>query len=118
MSPTLLVWGKGGWIADQLHDLALDQGMTVHSTNVRMENREEVCELLDAIKPTHVINCAGKTGRPNIDWCEDHKEDTILSNVIGTLSLLDACWRRGIHITMMATGCKYTSSEDVPHHDS
>jgi hypothetical protein len=25
------------------------------------------------VKPTHVINAAGLTGRPNVDWCEDHK---------------------------------------------
>lgn len=24
-------------------------------------------------KPTHVMNCAGLTGRPNVDWCETHK---------------------------------------------
>lgn len=28
---------------------------------------------LDAAKPTHVINAAGVTGRPNVDWCESHK---------------------------------------------
>jgi hypothetical protein len=25
------------------------------------------------VKPTHVLNAAGVTGRPNVDWCEDHK---------------------------------------------
>ena len=25
------------------------------------------------MKPTHVLNAAGLTGRPNVDWCEDHK---------------------------------------------
>lgn len=25
------------------------------------------------VKPTHVLNAAGLTGRPNVDWCEDHK---------------------------------------------
>lgn len=24
-------------------------------------------------KPTHVLNAAGLTGRPNVDWCESHK---------------------------------------------
>lgn len=27
------------------------------------------------VKPTHVLNAAGLTGRPNVDWCEDHKVD-------------------------------------------
>lgn len=25
------------------------------------------------VKPTHVFNAAGVTGRPNVDWCETHK---------------------------------------------
>jgi hypothetical protein len=34
-------------------------------------------------KPTHVLNSAGVTGRPNVDWCEDNKKETIRANVIG-----------------------------------
>ena len=26
--------------------------------------------------PDVVINCAGMTGKPNVDWCEDHKLET------------------------------------------
>lgn len=25
------------------------------------------------VKPTHVLNAAGLTGRPNVDWCETHR---------------------------------------------
>lgn len=32
------------------------------------------------VKPTHVFNCAGVTGRPNVDWCEDHKVRGALAN--------------------------------------
>jgi hypothetical protein len=28
---------------------------------------------LPQVKPTHVLNAAGLTGRPNVDWCETHK---------------------------------------------
>lgn len=79
-----------------------------------MENREEVVRILDEIKPTHVLNCAGCTGRPNVDWCEDNKEATIRSNVIGTLNLADACFLKGIHITVFATGCIYAYDDEHP----
>lgn len=101
-----LIWGEGGWIATHLQDLLTYQGRDVHSTHVRMENQASVHEVLDDIKPTHVINCAGKTGRPNVDWCEDHKQETIDANVVGTIILAKACMDRGIHITVMATGCE------------
>lgn len=66
---------------------------------------------LDELKPTHVLNAAGCTGRPNVDWCEDNKETTIRSNVIGSLNLTDCCFLRGIHCTVFATGCIYEYDE-------
>lgn len=62
-------------------------------------------EELERIKPTHVIVAAGLTGRPNVDWCETHQEETIRTNVIGTLNIADLCSQRGIHCTIFATGC-------------
>jgi len=71
-------------------------------------------KVLDEVKPTHVLNAAGCTGRPNVDWCEDHKEETIRSNVIGTLNLTDCCHLKGIHITVFATGCIYQYDDKHP----
>lgn len=79
-----------------------------------MQDREAVIAELERVKPTHVLNAAGSTGRPNVDWCEDHKEETIRNNVIGTLNLTDACFLKGIHITVFATGCIYTYDEKHP----
>jgi len=109
-----LIWGGEGWVAGHLKSLLQSQGKTVYSTTVRMQNREAVIEELRRVKPTHVLNCAGCTGRPNVDWCEDHKEETIRSNVIGTLNLADCCDMEGIHNTVFATGCIYTYDEKHP----
>jgi len=42
----------------------------------------DVIELIKEYNPKVIINCIGKTGRPNIDWCESHKEETFYSNVM------------------------------------
>jgi 3,5-epimerase/4-reductase len=89
-------------------------GKEVHTTTVRMQNREAVIAELEKVKPTHVLNCAGSTGRPNVDWCEDNKEDTVRNNVIGTLNLTDACFLKNIHITVFATGCIYAYDDAHP----
>lgn len=102
---SFLIWGGNGWIAGHLYSLLQSQGRTVATTTARMEDREGVMQELDRVKPTHVLNCAGVTGRPNVDWCEDNKQATIRSNVIGTLNLADCCFVLGIHITVFATGC-------------
>ncbi|KEZ41460.1 hypothetical protein SAPIO_CDS7601 [Scedosporium apiospermum] len=109
-----LIWGGEGWVAGHLKALLESQGKEVHTTTIRMENREAVLAELDRVKPTHVLNAAGCTGRPNVDWCEDNKETTIRSNVIGTLNLTDACFLKGIHVTVFATGCIYQYDEEHP----
>ncbi len=81
------------------------QGKTFHISDARTENRESLAAELDKFKPTHVINAAGVTGRPNVDWCEDHKQETIRANVIGVLNVADLCAQRNIHHLLYATGC-------------
>jgi 3,5-epimerase/4-reductase len=57
---------------------------------------------------------AGITGRPNIDWCEDHKPDTLRTNVIGTLNVADLCYLKNIHCTIYATGCIFKYDDAHP----
>lgn len=71
----------------------------------RTQNRESLAAELDKYKPTHVLNAAGVTGRPNVDWCEDHRPETIRANVVGVLNVADLCAERGIHHLLYATGC-------------
>lgn len=105
MDERFLLIGSEGWICGHLEGLLNSQGKTVHATNYRMEDRDRMNDIFDEFQPTRVINCAGKTGRPNVDWCEDHRPETVRSNVIGTLMLADLCNERGVHLTNMATGC-------------
>jgi dTDP-4-dehydrorhamnose reductase len=48
-----------------------------------------------------------------VDWCEDHKAETVSANVIGVLNLSDLCEERGIHCTVFATGCIFEYDEEV-----
>lgn len=112
--PRFLIWGRDGWIAGKLVAILQGQGKDVQATAVRMENREAVAQELARVKPTHVLNAAGCTGRPNVDWCEDNKEQTMRSNVIGTLNVTDCCSEAGVHCTVFATGCIYHYDDAHP----
>lgn len=112
--PRFLIWGGSGWLAGLLEDLLKKQGKEVFTTTVRMEDPIETGKELQRVRPTHVLNCAGCTGRPNVDWCEGHKADTVRSNVIGVLSLADQCFRSNIHCTVFATGCIYQYDDTHP----
>lgn len=79
--------------------------------------------VLHAEKPDVVINCAGKTGVPNVDWCEDHKMETLRSNVTGPLVLLEESAAVGAYFVHLSSGCIYTgdnggrgySEDDLPN---
>lgn len=105
---SFLVFGaQTGWIGGMIVDLLTKANKTVHVAKSRIEDRQNVEKEIDTIKPKYIMNCAGVTGRPNVDWCEDHKVETLRSNVIGTLNLADVASIRNIHVTNFATGCIY-----------
>ncbi|OMO86136.1 NAD-dependent epimerase/dehydratase [Corchorus capsularis] len=57
---------------------------------------------------------AGVTGRPNVDWCESHKVETIRTNVIGTLNLADVCREHSLLMMNFATGCIFEYDDKHP----
>ena len=58
----------------------------------------QINNLLDKYKPDAIVNCIGKTGRPNIDWCEGHKEETAMANTALPIMLAEACDKKSIHL--------------------
>ena len=78
-------------------------------------------DILDRWSPDIVINCAGKTGRPNVDWCEDNKVETMHSNVTGALMLAEECLARKVYFVNIGSGCIYDgylkdyTEEDKPN---
>jgi dTDP-4-dehydrorhamnose reductase len=107
----LLFGGQTGWIGGRIAEMLKEQGKTFYMAESRTQNRESVIAEIEKYKPTHVLNAAGVTGRPNVDWCEDHKAETIRTNVIGTLNIADICAERGIHHLLYATGCIFEYDE-------
>jgi dTDP-4-dehydrorhamnose reductase len=66
-------------------------------------------------KPRVVINAAGKTGQPNVDWCETHQAETYASNVFGPLRLADATAAAGAYLVHIGSGCVFYGP--CPHHE-
>jgi 3,5-epimerase/4-reductase len=109
-----LVFGASGWIGQMVLELLHKDGEEIYIAKARLENREAIQRELATYKPKYVINAAGVTGRPNVDWCEDHKPETIRANVIGLLNLVDVCYLEGVHVTNFGSGCIYQYDETHP----
>ncbi|CAD6203120.1 unnamed protein product [Miscanthus lutarioriparius] len=100
-----LIYGRTGWIGGLLGKICDKQGIPYEYGKGRLEERSQLLEDIRNVKPTHVFNAAGVTGRPNVDWCETHKQHTIRTNVVGTLNLADVCHEQGLLMINYATGC-------------
>jgi len=112
---TVLVFGgKTGWVGQKLVRLLNDLGHQPVCAQSRLENRQDIIDEINAIHPDYIINAAGITGRPNIDWCESHKQETVRANVIGALNLADIAYLYGIHLTNVSTGCIYEYDQNHP----
>ncbi|MBA0851527.1 hypothetical protein Goshw_021538 [Gossypium schwendimanii] len=106
-----LIYGRTGWIGGLLGKLCESQGIDYEYGSGRLENRISLESDIANVKPTHVFNAAGVTGRPNVDWCESHKVETIRTNVVGTLTLADVCRDKGLILINYATGCIFEYDE-------
>jgi 3,5-epimerase/4-reductase len=87
---------------------------TTLAGGVDISDREAVLAALRTHKPAAVINAAGKTGRPNVDWCEAHRDETMRSNTVGPLVLAEACAGLGIHLVHLASGCIFYGPSPSP----
>jgi dTDP-4-dehydrorhamnose reductase len=109
MADKILIFGSEGYVGSGF--MKLYPG-SVGPKKMNIANKPVVSDILAFNKPDVVINCAGKTGRPNIDWCEDHKLETFESNVTGAMVLLQECLKRDIYFVHVGSGCIYEGPED------
>ncbi len=112
---TFLVFGgKTGWFGQKMVIVLKNLGHNAVSAESRLENREQIIKEIETVKPDFIINAAGITGRPNVDWCEGHKQETVRTNVLGVLNLADIAYSKGLHVTNLSTGCLYNYNEKHP----
>jgi 3,5-epimerase/4-reductase len=109
-SPRVLLLGSKGYLGQQFATL-YPGALT---PRIDIADAIMVRSALAELRPDVVINCAGRCGTPNVDWCEDHKLETIHSNVTGVLVLLEECTRAGAFLLHMSSGCIYTGDNGGP----
>jgi len=98
-----LIFGFEGWLANKFKDYLGNALVSdVDITNLRALRKE-----LEDKEPEVVINAAGITGRPNIDWCEEHKLETVAGNVTGPLNILRSCGEKNIYWVHFGSGCVF-----------
>jgi 3,5-epimerase/4-reductase len=88
-----------GFVADHLPYENINQRVALNIAEIRF--------ILTYYKPDVLINCIGKTGRPNVDWCETNKEETANANTLLPIMLAEECAKKSIHLIQISSGCIY-----------
>lgn len=89
----------GGFVSEHLSYDKVTERITTDA--------DSIDKILKVHKPDVLVNCIGRTGRPNIDWCESHKEETSYTNTVIPIRLAEACMRFGTHLIQIGSGCIY-----------
>jgi len=107
----ILIIGNG-YIGHRCKDAWGDEAVLADK---HVNSKEDILSLLDEHKPDAVLNAAGVTGKPNVDWCDAHQMQTILGNTKLPIVLAEACQEHGVYLLHMGSGCIYYG--ESPHED-
>lgn len=106
---TVLVFGRG-FLGQKLSRTL--EGAVLEGADIT--DRAQVLGAIERHRPTAVINAAGKTGRPNVDWCESHPVETFNANVIGALTVARACRESQTYLVHLGSGCIFYGPSPSP----
>jgi 3,5-epimerase/4-reductase len=97
-----LIFGNG-YLGNRFHEY-LPKSIIV---NQKINTLEDIRSQVDTFRPKVIIDCVGKTGKPNLDWCESNKEKTFFSNVTIPTLIAEVCKERDIYMIHIGSGSIY-----------
>lgn len=101
-----LIFGNG-WLGNKFNNY-LDDAILVKE---RINSIKDIERQIIKNDPKIVINGIGKTGIPNVDWCESDKEQTFFSNVTIPVYMAEACVDTDIYMVHIGSGCIYETNK-------
>jgi len=110
----ILIFGKG-YIGQRCADAWQEKGHETIVSPVRVTVVHDALNEIKQHKPDVVFNAAGVTGKPNVDWCEDHQIETIEGNTNLPIYLAAACQQTGVYLLHIGSGCVFY--DESPHPD-
>lgn len=110
MPQKMIIFGSTGYFGSALTSYFSTRGWDVtglNSTDLDLRNAIAVHDYITEQRPDVVINAAGATGKPNVDWCEENKPFTMMLNVAVPLAVAGACHDNNIYMVHLSSGCIY-----------
>jgi len=108
----VLLLGKNGYISRRFIDFFEFKKIQYKSVSLKESESPYVLEsILKQTKPRFVINAIGYTGVPNVDSCEDHKEECLYVNVVLAEIVANECRKANVPLGFISSGCIYNEDK-------
>lgn len=112
-----VIFGSKGYIGSVITNYLKLFNKNFIISDLRLEERESIEHFLEYYNPKYVINAAGLTGSPNIFWCDSHREETIQTNVICQISMMNICKKLGIKVVIIGSGAIFDDEKFYDEND-
>ena len=107
----IYLFGHRGYVGGWIYESFQRKGFEMVPCDVNVVHREEVEKALEGTSNALVINATGKTGKPNVDWCEDHRKETVDVNIVGALNVAEVARAKGHYVLQIGSGCIFDGYE-------
>ncbi len=107
----ILLFGSTGFIGSHFKEALEEKGYEVYGPRVEVTDISDVQKAFTEIRPNIVVNATGKTGTPNVDWCETHPVETLTVNVGGSLNIAAVAQDMGVYMVQLSSGCVYNGDK-------
>jgi UDP-glucose 4,6-dehydratase len=110
----ILILGSNGFVGNNFNKFLQNKNCEVEAINRNdcdFLNKDAFFKLLKEINANYIINCAGYTGKPNVDACELNKESCWQGNVTLAKNLSDICFTLNTRYIQVSSGCIYSGTK-------
>jgi UDP-glucose 4,6-dehydratase len=107
----ILLLGASGYVGTAFRKAlqeANQEWQPVSRKETHIYDRSALRDRIRSSGADFLINCAGYTGKPNVDACEAHKADTLQGNAVLPGILREVCEDEGLAWGQVSSGCVYT----------
>ena len=111
----ILLLGASGYVGSEFVrrlTVAETPFVAIRRSDCNIYSPDDLAKCLDFHEATHLINCAGYTGKPNVDACESDKGRCVAGNVVLPSVIAEACQRVGIDWGHVSSGCIFTGKRE------
>ena len=107
----ILIFGAG-WMGRRFSHYLNEIGRPCSLSHADITDSSQVAEAIEEHKPQIIINCAARTGRPNVDACEKDPTGVYRSNLFGAWVLAQMAHEHGFYLVQLSSGCIFNSTSE------